>query len=399
MSGTIKREANGTYKFTVDLGRKPDGRRNQILRRGFKTKKAADEAMTALKEAHHKGELLVSSAQLLKDYLEDWLRLRESLNGDKERNLEDKARIVRVNLAPSLGHIRLKDLTAAHIEDAYLQMLCERRDGRSGGLSAKTIKNIHAVLSQALSKAVSRKLLRESPASHVDLPQAEDTEVNVINRDQCATLLAFAQDRVIYPIAYIALATGMRRGELSALRWSNVDLDRGVVRVTETVSETKGSKLTIKPPKTKAGVRDITLPPSVAEYLRQHRAHEAQKFLRLGERPEDGFVFTTQVGAMRTPNSITNEWDKLRKLVAKNAPDFPHVRFHDLRHTHISQLLADRKPLTWVSKRAGHKNTHVTATVYAHWIKDDDDVGLLMDFDAGLSAAIERQKNKAQNPM
>lgn len=140
MSGTIKREANGTYKFTVDLGRKPDGRRNQILRRGFKTKKAADEAMTALKEAHHKGELMVSSAQLLKDYLEDWLRLRESLNGDKERNLEDKARIVRVNLAPSLGHIRLKDLTAAHIEDAYLQMLCERRDGRSGGLSAKTHK-------------------------------------------------------------------------------------------------------------------------------------------------------------------------------------------------------------------------------------------------------------------
>ena len=150
------------------------------------------------------------------------------------------------------------------------------------------------------------------------------------------------------PIALLALATGMRRGELLALRWSEVDLDGGVVTVERSVEET-GTSLTIKPPKTEAGNRAITIPANAVTMLRAHRAEQMRLRLALGQGGAPVLVFSTIDGKMFFPDDFSKTWQRI-----VTARKLPKVTFHALRHTHASILLAQGVPVLTVSKRLGH---------------------------------------------
>ncbi len=384
--GSIKREANGTYSFIVDLGRKPDGRRNQVRRRGFKTRKEADAALTQLKAEFQSGGFVEPTKVTLADFCYRWLETTK-LNFSP-KTYERYVQMVRNHIVPTLGGIPLQKLSPLDIQLAYTALLKEGRADGCGGLSPKTIRNINGVLSTALKSAYDWRLIPQVPTTGVKLPKVERKEMAILTKVQCGELLGTLEGRVLHPIVFLALTTGMRRGELLALKWSNVDWEGSSVHVIQSVEQTKAGKR-LKDVKTKHGRRRISLPPLTIQMLRDHHLKQAEQLFKLGIRQEnDGFVFANYDGKVRDPLNVSTMFrEHMQKC------DLPRVRFHDLRHTHISQLLADGHPPLNVSRRAGHANISITLDTYGHLIPDQE-ASMIDEFGNGFSAAIEQATNK-----
>ena len=186
--------------------------------------------------------------------------------------------------------------------------------------------------------------------------------------------------------------TGMRRGEIAALRWANANLKNGSLLVVEAVEETKGNTR-IKEVKTSNGRRRISLPPMAAEYLKRHKAKEAEKRFLFGlGKDDDAFVFTTEDCRMRKPKMITSRFLKLARKLGID------ITFHGLRHTHISQLLGDGYPITTVSRRAGHATVSITLDIYGHVMPDSQEA-MMEEFGSAFEAAIKQVKNKSSQNM
>jgi integrase len=191
----------------------------------------------------------------------------------------------------------------------------------------------------------------------------------VIVRDMPAFVGALRGSERLHALAMLALFTGMRLSELLALRWSCVDLDRGVVGVREALEQTAAHGIRFKAPKSKAGRRDITLPDVLIDVLREHRTVqlELRMQLGLGRPPEDALLFTDIEGNPLAPNSVSARWAEFAERIG-----MPEVTFHALRHTHASQLIDAGVDIVTISKRLGHAKPDITLRVYAHLFRNDD---------------------------
>jgi integrase len=196
-------------------------------------------------------------------------------------------------------------------------------------------------------------------------------ELGILTAAQIKTVLDALRGRSLFIIVSAALATGMRRGELLALRWKDVDLtrnDRGRLQVEQSLEQTKKG-LRFKALKTKYGRRSIALPDYLVAELRAHwkSQQEARLAIGLGKAPDDSLVFATEAGEPRSPNGLTKEWsDAARDLKLK-------VTFHGLRHTHASQLIAASMDVLTISRRLGHSSPTITLSVYGHLFTNSDD--------------------------
>ena len=170
------------------------------------------------------------------------------------------------------------------------------------------------------------------------------------------------------PIVALALATGMRRGELLALRWEDLDLEEAMVSIVRSLEETKAG-LRFKAPKTKRGYRTISLPPSSVETLRAHRRQQLELRMALGQgRPESSaLVFSTIEGGPLSPDNLSRDWRRVT-----TARKLPRIRFHALRHTHASALIASGLDVFTISRRLGHASPAVTLAIYGHLFRDTD---------------------------
>ena len=176
--------------------------------------------------------------------------------------------------------------------------------------------------------------------------------------------------RARYTSAVVSPFTGMRRGEVLALRWPNVDLDAKVSRVREALEETKARGLRVKTPKTKAGRRDVSLPEIVVDALREHRREqlEFRMALGIGKMPGDALVFSAPLkGGHQSPRAFSKEWARVAASIG-----FPGLSFHALRHTHASQLIDAGIDIVTISKRLGHAKPDITLRIYAHLFRKDD---------------------------
>jgi integrase len=223
------------------------------------------------------------------------------------------------------------------------------------------------VLSKALRDAaknniVTRNVTREQPP-----PKVEGDE-RTIARDVPA-LIAKLKNWRLGTVAIVALFTGMRLGEVLALRWSNVDLDGKTIKVREALEQTAAFGVRFKAPKSRAGKRDITLPDVLVDALQAHR--KAQLELRIqcgaGRLPDDALVFATIEGKPLAPNRTSTAWAEFAQRIG-----MPGVTFHSLRHTHASQLIDAGVDVVTISKRLGHAKPDITLRVYAHLFRKDD---------------------------
>jgi integrase len=223
-------------------------------------------------------------------------------------------------------------------------------------------------LHRALERAVKVEIVSRNVASAISPPKVESKEVQALTANQMSDALSKLESHTLYPIVALALGTGMRRGEILALRWADLDLDGGTVRIERSLEETK-AVLRFKPPKTSHGRRTISIPASTVEVLRAHWRKTLETRLALGQgRPEpDALVFAKPDGSPLSPDNLSRDWRttvKARKL--------PEIMFHALRHTHASALIASGLDILTISRRLGHGSPTITPAVYGHLFKNTD---------------------------
>jgi len=260
-------------------------------------------------------------------------------------------------------------LTPTHIEafeaaltrDGYVK---GRKAGQ--GLAAQTVLHVHRTLSQALAHAVKTGVLFKNPAEQVRPPRPPRREIAILSKPEIATLLHAAGP--LYLPILVAVTTGVRRGELLGLRWSDIDLKGARLTVNQSLERLAG-KTTFKSPKTAGSRRTITLPGITVEALRQHQGIRA------------ALVFAHPDGSPWDPDSLTKAFDKLVRECGVR-----RITFHGLRHTHISHQLMDGVHVKVVSERAGHANVTTTLSVYAAFIPT-----LQADAAAGVDAWLRKE--------
>jgi integrase len=197
----------------------------------------------------------------------------------------------------------------------------------------------------------------------VSPPKSDGEEVQILDAEQIALVLCGLAGHWLHPIAVFALGTGCRRGELLALRWQDIDLDRGEVRVERSLEQTRAG-LRFKAPKNKFSRRTLSLGPSTIATMRAHRVEQMEIKMAVGHRSD--LVFATVDGNPRSPDHVTTDWRRV--LAAKRLPS---VNFHALRHTHASALIA-RVDIVSVSRRLGHGSPNITLSTSAHLFTKTD---------------------------
>jgi len=222
------------------------------------------------------------------------------------------------------------------------------------GLTAQTVLHVHRTLSQALAHAVKAGVLFKNPAEQVKPPRPPRKEIAILSKPEVATLLRAAEGTPHYLPVLVAVTTGMRRGELLGLRWSDVDLKAARLTVNQSLERVKG-KTTFKSPKTSGSRRTITLPALTVEALKEHRSQHP----RIGA----GELVFSHDGIPWDPDSLTKAFNRLIEETAVR-----RITFHGLRHTHISHQLMDGVHIKIVSERAGHASVSTTLSVYAAFV-------------------------------
>jgi len=219
-------------------------------------------------------------------------------------------------------------------------------------------------------------VVQRNIASLVDAPAVQDKEIEILSPAEIARVLEVLKDHPwLHAIVMVALGTGMRRGELLALRWKDVDLDGAKLRVEQALEETAKLGLQFKSPKTKYGRRTITLPTSTVAVLREHLKATLERRLMLGQGKLDdnALVFATWDNKIQSPNGMSKKWRKAVHAAKLKAT------FHSLRHTHASSLIAAGVDVLSISRRLGHGSPAITLGVYGHLFKPDDRAAAAID--------------------
>ena len=278
------------------------------------------------------------------------------------KTMERYGELAANQIKPHLGAHKLQKLRAEHVQQWHGVLI-------DAGLSPRTVKHAHKLLVRVLADAVKNGTLARNVAAIHAPPKVEDTEIEILEPGQIADVLAKLEGHTLFPIVALALATGMRRGELLGLQWGDVDLDAATLCVERSLEETK-SGLRLKPPKTKRGRRNLRLPAEAVDMLRTHKVAQMQLRLALGLGKPDGetLVFSDVEGELLKPHTVSRAW---RRIVA--AKKLPAVSFHALRHTHASMLIRAGVDILTISRRLGHSKASVTLDVYGHLIGGADE--------------------------
>ena len=371
MTGHIRRRGEHSWELKFDDGRDPATGKRIIRYASFKgTKREAREKLTELLAASYRGTYIEPSKLTVAEYVRARVDQWERAGDISPKTAERYRELLENQIVPHLGAKLLQKIKPLDLESWYTALKSAGRKDGTGGVSSRTIGHAHRVLKKVLGEALKNDLITKNAAVSQRAPRVEDEEMVILTNEQVNALLPALAGRSIYPPAIVALFTGMRRGEILALRWSNVDLDTKVARVREALEETKKLGLRFKPPKTKNGVRDITLPDVVVEALREHRRGQLELRLALGvgKMPDDALVFSGPEGGPQSPRNLSTDW-----AVEANRLGFGAVTFQALRHTHASQLIDAGVDIVTISRRLGHATPNVTLAIYAHLFRKSDD--------------------------
>lgn len=355
MRGHIRKKGQHSWQITLDVGIGPEGKR----RRHFETvrgrKKDAQRRLHELIITLEKGVYTTPGRLTVAEHLNNWLEGYVKTNCSL-RTQDSYESIVRNHLNPALGHIRLKQLHPQAIQSYYGQA-CQK-------LSARTVHHHHRVLSEALKWAVRQGYLTNNPCSLVDPPAPRKRAMRTLTPGEVEALLEKSQESYYYPMIYTAVSTGLREGELLALRWRDIDMDFLSISVNQELYKRRGV-CQFKEVKTSHSRRRVAMTPKLALFLRAYRAEREQLYRQLGKKLTlDELVFTSIRLEPLNPSVLTHNFAKIAKKAG-----LVSVRFHDLRHTFASlMLLRGAKPKV-ISEALGHSSVAFTMDVYSHIIE------------------------------
>jgi integrase len=349
--GTVYRRQDGRWTGAHYVLR-PDGGRVRRAVYG-KTRKEAADKLAVLITKTGAGVPLAVDAWTVERYAAHWLdqvvapRLRPATVSSYRETL-------RLHVVPELGRLRVSALSATHVR----RLMALKS---AAGLSPRSVQIIHGTLRAMLAEALREEVVARNVAALVRPPALEREEVRPWSPEEAGRFLAESSGHRLYALFAVGVALGLRKGELLALRWSDVDLDAGMVRVRRNVQRLPQG-LVFGPPKSARSRRSIPLPATSVRVLKAHRAQQAAEALARRSKWVDlGLVFTSEVGTVIEPRNLSRVFDQLIEQAQVR-----RIRFHDLRHTCASLLLAQGVPPRVVMDVLGHSQLAITTDLYSH---------------------------------
>lgn len=376
------------WRIRWDLPPDPyTGKRRRGSKRGFATERAADKELTDVLGKVNAGTYVAPSKQRLAVYLTAWLaglRVKPTTHDNYRTAAE-------VHVIPRLGGVALSDLTAEQVDGLYRELeqhgkaagkcrtagvtckanKCSRDE--HGGLSPKSVRHVHTMLRKALQDAVGRGYLGRNVADLANPPtqrsaRSRRARDKAWNLEQLRTFLDATSDDWSGALWGLLAATGLRRAEAIGLRWDEVDLDSGRLRISRTITEVRGRLVVQDDGKSDAAERSIALDRRTVELLRRWKSRQAQARLAWsGDWPDTGLVFTREDGEGLRPKRVSSVF-----TAAVDRAGLPRIGVHGLRHTYATAALRAGVSPEVVSKRLGHSSVVVTLSIYAHVFEQDD---------------------------
>jgi len=344
----------GSWKVAVTV---PGSGGRRKVRRGSTRSEAFEKGMELLGQIRS-GTLPTDERMTVKKWAEVWLE--EKRLTVRESTVADYEMVVRLHINPSLGHLQLTRLTPAHIQGWYKSLL-------EKGLSANAVINYSRRLNSCLQRAVDLDYLHRNPVSKAKLPRHIKRPIRTLTVEEARKLQGAADGDRLEALLVLALSCGARQGELLALNWDDLDLEKGWIDIRRTLKKKPGGGFRFEQPKTESGLRRIRLTRQALEGLTRHRARQAAEAMRLGPawKNKGRLIFVNEVGSPIHNANLTSRIFKRWLHAAKIPAGF---RFHDLRHSCASLLLASGVPVAVVAEMLGHSSVAMTLSVYAHAI-------------------------------
>lgn len=348
MRGHIEKRAKDSWSVVVYLGNK---KYKWYTVHG--TKANADEFLVQKLKELQDGTFVNNDKMTLEEYMNYWYEIF-CMQELSPTTYESYRRNLDKYILKELGKIKLKDLSPLHLQTFYNNCL-------KIGLSKKTITYLHRIIHSALNKAIMWQLLSKNVADNVKPPRPDKYKPSILNEKQIAKLIAVIKLTYIYIPIMIAIATGMRRGEILALTWANINFKKREIYVVQAIYPTKNG-LVVLPPKTDNSIRTIAIPIRLVRILKKHKRKQEKLKKLLGSAYIDSdYVCVNDEGKLISPSSLNH---KFKDILKEN--NLPSIRIHDLRHSHASLLLSKGASQKAISSRLGHSTIQITMDLYTH---------------------------------
>jgi len=359
MAGQINKRSENTWLVRIFLGRDAGGKRKYFNKTIHGTKKDAQKYLTAKMREKDLGVFIEPASMALNEYLDKWL-LESAKPRLREATFENYSYLIKLYVHNELGSRKLSDIKPFDVQKLY-NHLTEK------GLSARTVRYVHAILTSAFSQAVKWQMLIVNPCNVVDLPRQQKKEMKAFSPEQAQHFLEAAKDDKHGLIFAFALASGMRPEEYLALQWKDISFEKNTATVQRTLIWRKGGGWYFSEPKTAKSRRTLPMPESLFVKLKSHKIRQAEQMLKLGQSYErNNFVFATDEGK---PLCLRNLRKRNFAKILEQA-DLKGFRLYDLRHSTATLLLSEGINPKIVSERLGHASIVLTLDTYSHVLPD-----------------------------
>ncbi|MFE5321659.1 tyrosine-type recombinase/integrase [Paenibacillus sp. NPDC056579] len=365
--GSLQKRGANSWRLTVTAGKDAKGKyiRHGKTVRCF-TKKEAELELAKFQIEIEAGTYIAPEKLVFQDFVEEWHK-KYALQELELKTLSIYLRIIKNRILPIIGHLRLDQIKPLHIVSLLSDLYKEgsRKDGKKGALASGSIEMVHRVLKNVFNRAVEWRVIKSSPVADVKAPRVVHKESEVYDEEEIQTLFQALENEAYHwrMMIILALTTGLRRGELVGLEWRNVNLEKGTIRVVQSITDFINGSPVIKEPKTKKSKRIISLSDAVCAELKEYYEHCNQQWDALeATRDNDHFfVFFNQYGKAFYPES-PYLW--FRGFLKKHK--LRYIKFHDLRHTSATLLINQGVHAKIISERLGHSNITTTMNIYGH---------------------------------
>jgi len=356
----LNKKGEVSYQITVESDRDAvTGERNRTYKTIKGTKKQAETEMRKMISEIENGGIVSPSALTVKEWMKTWLNSYKT-------NIEETTKIgyqekIDEYINPYIGHIPIKSLQSLVVQNLI-------NDLKNKGLAPKTIRNFYNILNPAMKKAVELRMIPYNPCEGATLPKLVKFKPKVYDKDQIAEVLEKAKGTDMYLIVVLEFSLGIRRGELCALRWSDIDFENKVLTISKNRVNGKNGNVIQKSPKSEAGKRTISFGSNVEDVLKEAKKQYDEAKQTLGRAFQDSdFVIHKGDGQPYHPDSLTQKWSR---FLERNG--FEVIRLHDARHSHATALVQSGVNVKVVQERLGHSDVTLTLNTYTHVLPSMD---------------------------
>ncbi|MGD6898653.1 tyrosine-type recombinase/integrase [Bacillus infantis] len=375
MKGYIRKRGDN-WSFTVDVGKDPrTGKRKQKTRSGFRTKKEAQAALAEMVSNVEKGSYKEPNKRLFKDFAIEYI---ENIYVNKVRasTFERTSNLITNQILPWFQNATLEGIDQFLVHDFY-------KTKKEEGYSSSYIQRMHELIRMLLRVAYKWELIEKDIASLIEPPRIQKKEIVTWSIDQVNEFLKFTKHSRYYPVFFLAAYTGMRKGEILGLHWSDIDFEEKTIRITKTLYKIKDQYL-INEPKTKNSIRTIYIDDDILRVLKRQKVKQNLEKLKFGSVYQDkNLVFAQEDGGYVYPSAVNSLFARFTKQL-----EHPEIRFHDLRHTHATILLQMGVNPKIVSERLGHSTVQITLDTYSHILPS-----MKIDLSEKFSKTMKRGQN------